>query len=118
MMLIPVLASLTLAAQQAPLNPAVEADIACVASLSAASTALPKEEQMSIAPLVTYYVGRIDGRSPGLDLEKALIRQLEGKSEAELNSFVQSNAQRCGNEMIALGSRLQALGKSLTERGK
>lgn len=117
-MLITVLASLTLAAQQAPLDPAVEADIACVASLSALASSFPKEQQGSVAPLVTYYVGRLDGRVPGLDLEQALIRQLKGKTQAELATYMQSNGKRCSNEMIALGTRLQAVGKSLAEQGK
>lgn len=117
-MLIPVLASLTLAAQQAPLDPAIEADIACVASLSALIGSVPKEQQASVTPLVTYYVGRLDGRIAGLDLEKALTRQLKGKTQAELTAYIQSNGKRCSDEMIVLGTRLQAVGKSLAEQGK
>lgn len=117
-MLLALFATLSLAAPQAPLDPAVEADIACVASLSAAIPQIPKEEQPAIAALVTYYVGRIDGRSPGLDLKSALTRQFAGKTQAEFNKFVQSNGERCGNEMIALGARLQALGKSLPDTAK
>lgn len=117
-MLIPVLASLLLAAQAAQPDPAIEADAACVASLSYVASTMPKERQAEVAPLVTYYVGRIDAKRPDLNLQAAIIRQFSGKSEAELKSFIQTNAQRCGMEMVQLGHRLQSIGKSMTEYGK
>ncbi|HSX55331.1 MAG TPA: hypothetical protein VLG14_08540 [Sphingomonas sp.] len=116
-MLIPVLASVLLTAQAAQLDPSIEADVACVASFSYLTSTLPKERQAEMAPLITYYVGRIDGKQPGVDLQAAILRQVAGKSGADLNSYVQSNTKRCGAEMVQMGNRLQAVGKALTDSG-
>ena len=61
-----------------------------------------------------YWLGRIDGRAPDLDLEERLIGELPNMTKSE---FFRAEAVRCGQEMIARGKAVSAIGESMKKRG-
>ncbi len=60
-----------------------------------------------------YYFGRLDGRTPGLDLETGLVGQIEAMSPED----IRATAGRCGNELKSRGEAMQEVGKRIQERG-
>jgi hypothetical protein len=106
-----VLAAVATAARAA--DPAPAADVRCLAVASfLAGNADPKVQNAGVLAAL-YYLGKLDGREPGMDLEarlKEVAMQLSPKD-------IQSEAVRCGAELGArgktmneIGLRLQALG--------
>ena len=70
-----------------------------------------KEDQIKQAGALGafYYLGKIEGRSPGADLDKPII-ELAGKLTAE---DIKAYGERCGAELKAEGQSVQALGERL-----
>jgi hypothetical protein len=64
--------------------------------------------------LTMYYVGKIAGRTPDLDLESAIIRQVGQMKPADYAA----EARRCGAEMTAKGQQLVTIGKDMVARAK
>jgi hypothetical protein len=60
-----------------------------------------------------YWVGRLDGRAPDFDLEKAIIAELPVMT----GDFFRAEAKRCGDAMIQRGQGLTAMGTDLQKRG-
>jgi len=60
-----------------------------------------------------YYLGKLDGRAPSLDLEAALIEQF-GKMQA---ADTKNEAVRCGNEMSTRGQAFEKIGEDLSKKG-
>lgn len=61
-----------------------------------------------------YFLGRMDGREPKLDLENRLIQpdmQLKPTDFAQLGKACGGMLQTRGSELTAIGERLQAKGK-------
>jgi hypothetical protein len=54
-----------------------------------------------------YYIGRIDGRVPQVDLEALLVKELSVMTQADLKS----EAQRCGASLTARGQEITQIGK-------
>ena len=61
-----------------------------------------------------YYIGRISGRAPQVDLEALLLKEIDVMTQVDLNS----EAQRCGASLTAKGKEIAQIGKNLTERAK
>ncbi len=59
--------------------------------------------------LMTYYVGKITGRTPDLDLESAINRQLRRMKPADY----EAEARRCGAEVTAKGRQLARIGRDM-----
>lgn len=57
-----------------------------------------------------YFVGRIDARSPGYDLQTALIRLVR---DPKIDTTLQADAQRCGAVLQQRGDELTKLGEAL-----
>jgi hypothetical protein len=64
--------------------------------------------------LLSYFLGRIDGRSPHADLE-ALIAREAGKMTA---SELKAAASRCGTEFSARGVKVTKISKDLARLGR
>ena len=62
----------------------------------------------------SYYLGRIDGRVPDLDLEERVIAELPNMTKPD---FFRAEAMRCGQEMAARGQAEKAIGEDLKKRG-
>src|SRR5689334_21642795 len=57
-------------------------------------------EQMAGTMAHSYYLGRIDGRMPELDLEERVIAELPNMTKPD---FFKAEATRCGPQMTARG---------------
>ena len=89
---------------------ALAADTRCAMlglSMAGASTATDEQRQAG-AMLSLYFVGKMYGRSPGIDL-RAAINQQATSLTADL---MQSESRRCGEEFRTLGQTLSALGQT------
>jgi hypothetical protein len=59
-----------------------------------------------------YYLGRLDGRAPGLDLENRVIDEVTAMKPAD----VKDTAKRCGETMKGRGEDLTTLGQHIAAR--
>ena len=94
--------------QNADLKPADLADLQCLALTAyAAAIAEPdSEERAGIASGVTYYLGRLQGRTPEVDW----LPRLRSFSETLKPGELQAVAPRCGAELIEIGRAMTAMG--------
>ncbi len=60
-----------------------------------------------------YYMGKLDGRAKGLDLENLIMAEIPKMTAA---SF-QADARRCGDEMTQRGNAASDMGRDLQQRG-
>lgn len=104
------LASMPLGAQEA-VN---VADIRCVV-VGMKLTGAPSSPDQSRGFLLTlYYIGRLDGRSPKLDIERMIIEETRKMADADYAS----EARRCGGALVEKGQQITEIGKHLVETGK
>jgi hypothetical protein len=82
---------------------ATGADVRCVVAFTALVNNPTYRD--AAASGIFYYVGRLEGRDPTLDLAKAL-RQVRGAMQT---SQYGSEAQRCGAELKAKNDELKAM---------
>ena len=61
-----------------------------------------------------YWLGRLDGHDPKLDLESRVVAQAKSMDDAAL----QVEGTRCGAEMVARGQFLAAMGKDIAAKGQ
>lgn len=87
--------------------------VAVFASLSDMAEKPEDREKMLVGAL--YYVGKLDGRSPGFDLKGALVALVSQPDYATRQ--LRADAERCGAEMKARGAELQNLGKAIEKGG-
>lgn len=64
--------------------------------------------------LLSYFLGRIDGRSPHIDLEALIEREAKKMTTSDLRNV----ARRCGTEFSARGAQITRIGKDLERSGK
>lgn len=97
-------------------NPALietKADIQCLivgARLAASSS---PEEKLSGGMLMTYFLGRIDGRTPHANIENLIAKELGVMSSADLAGAV----RRCGAEFSKRGVEFTRIGNALARGG-
>lgn len=104
------LASMPIGAQEA-VN---IADIRCVV-VGMKLTGAPNSPEQSRGFLLTlYYIGRLDGRSPKLDIEHLIIEETRRMADAD---YV-SEEKRCGGALVVKGQQITEIGKHLVESGK
>jgi hypothetical protein len=90
------------------------ADIRCVA-VALRLAELPAAAQKSSGLLMAiYYLGRIDGRAPTLDIEELIFEQISKMTGADYSA----EATRCGKDLIEKGQKITQLGQDLTKRGR
>lgn len=90
------------------------ADVRCVVVGMKMAELADAKAKSSGTLLALYYIGRLDGRAPGLDLEAQILSQMKSLSPAEYKS----EAQRCGAELQAEGQKITAIGEDLNKRGQ
>ncbi|MEJ0008515.1 MAG: hypothetical protein WDM77_19670 [Steroidobacteraceae bacterium] len=87
-------------------------DIRCVA-VGIRSAVMPDSHQKSNGTLlVLYYLGRLGGREPTLDIEKLLTDQIKKMTEADYAS----EATRCQKDLTTTGAQITRLGEDLQKR--
>ena len=88
------------------------ADVRCVA-VGIRSAALPDSRQKSTGLLMAlYFIGRLDGRDPKLDLETLLSEQLSKMTAADFAA----EATRCGSSLATKGAQITKLGQDLLKQ--
>jgi hypothetical protein len=99
------------AAQDAENTADIRCALAAMAMVGATQDATMKQ-QATMAAL--YYVGRLDGRNPNLDLEARLRQEMARMAPQELAG----EALRCGQQLMVRGKALQAIGDHFKTEGK
>lgn len=107
-----------LAAASAALQPvaAEDPDLHCMAAYLFAAgimqddKTISGEEKAQVATLVTYYLGKLNARFPGIQLGDAMQRltMSEGYGQAE----IQQDVTRCNIEVDRWSGELQAMGEA------
>ena len=90
------------------------ADIRCVVAGVKLSTAANSADQSRGFLLTLYYIGRLDGRAPKLDIENLLIAESSKMTSAD----DASEAKRCGAALAQKGGQITKIGKDLIESEK
>jgi hypothetical protein len=104
------LASMRICAQEA-VN---IADIRCVVVGLKMTAAANTPDQSKGFLLTLYYLGRLDGRAPKLEIENLLI----GERGRMTSSDDASEAKRCGAGLMEKGEQITKIGKDLVESEK
>jgi hypothetical protein len=107
----PILAALcgALAAAPALAQDATKSDMRCLLALSAAADVADGQMKPAMMAGVVYYLGRLDGRTPDLDLEAKAAAELKAMSIQDLSD----ETVRCGAALIARGKALEGIGERL-----
>ncbi len=106
-MILPLLAAVT--PVPAGIDAQTQADIRCVVVLSAAVSNAPTEMlKAQVGAGMLYFLGRIDGRHPGLDLASAVSAAI--KDQAALKDAFDKDRARCGEEMRQVSAKLVTVG--------
>ncbi len=105
--------ALPTAAWAAPAAEENAKDMRCL--IVASELADSKDKETETAGLIAsqYFLGRIDGRSPGIDLEPLLIQEAEKLTDAERPALLTA----CGKQIEDRGRYLEAVGKRIEARG-
>ena len=108
------IALVSLPAQGAALDRATQGDVECVAALAVAASEAQGEQLTGLAMITFYFVGRLDGRVPKLDLESALAEEAPALTEARVKALITS----CSAQYLKRANDMQAVGKSLESRSR
>jgi len=110
-------ALIALASQPAPaatVDGATQSDVECVAALSVAASEAEGEQLTDLAMITFYFIGRLDGRVPALDIESALAGEAPGLTESRVKALVTS----CSAQYLKRANEMQEVGKSLERRAR
>lgn len=87
-------------------------DLRCVAAFAAVSNLAEKEDDKTkLLAGMLYYIGKIDGRSPGFDLKGQLTRLVEQPDY--LTKQLGSDVERCAEEAQSRGHQLEDIGDAM-----
>jgi hypothetical protein len=101
-----------LAAAAAPLDEETRRDVRCFILIAQLSTSDDPETRDAGRIGSQYFLGRIDGRAPGLDLEAAVAAEAPAALAGQKTLL-----PRCGELMKKRGDEVEAIGNRLTARG-
>jgi hypothetical protein len=91
-----------------------DADLRCVV-LARGMSASGEESMKAASALASYYfIGRLEGREPDLDLEAAIA----DTTEAMQSMDVRPEATRCGDQLVNRASELRAIDMGLQRRAQ
>ena len=97
----------------APLDAASEADLRCVGVLANVISETTDEKQISAYSAgLFYFLGKIDGRQPGIDLGGQLYRLI---SQTDFPAKMDSELSRC---KVELGKRANEVGAAAQQLEK
>ncbi len=89
-------------------------DVRCVVVGIRVSAAPDAAQHSAGLMLSLYYIGRLDGRAPTLNIEDLIIQQITTMTGADFSS----EAKRCGASLTAKGQEITHIGKDIIDRGK
>lgn len=90
------------------------ADIRCVVIGMRMGGTGNAAQQSAGGVLALYYIGRLDGRVPSLNIEDLIVQQITKMTKADYDS----EGKRCGAVLKEKGQQLTQIGKDLVERGQ
>lgn len=91
----------------------LDADLRClVASLVLVNSTDAQERQAGMGSF-SYWLGRVDGAEPNLDLEE----RIANLSQQMTSEDIARELVRCGSELMARGQEVQRIGNRLQSRG-
>ncbi len=100
----------------APLEPASEADLRCVAAIAnVVSQTTDEKEVAAYSAGLFYFLGKIDGRHPGFDVGAQLYRLL---TQTDMAAKTDSELSRCKTELGKRANELGAAGQQLEKAVK
>lgn len=107
--------SLLLAASASTLPSATQQDLSCLSifAYTAGADTTSEADRPGLAAAIFYYIGRIEGRSPGLDIEPIMLERLNAP---EFFGEFSAEAKRCGAEMEARGQALTEMGERIARQ--
>jgi hypothetical protein len=88
------------------------ADVRCVIVGFNFAAMKDSQHQIAGAMMSLYYVGRLNGRAPKLDLESLLIKEVEVMTPSDY----ELEAKRCGASLSNKGQEISQIGKDLAAR--
>jgi hypothetical protein len=98
------------ASPQTSVDARTKADIRCIAAMAAAGVNAPNDQGKEIARLgVLYFMGRIDGRTPGISMETVVPAEIRAMTLAD----IQAATPDCVSQLQARGTTLDAIGAAL-----
>jgi hypothetical protein len=93
---------------------ATVADVQCLVIGMRFASSLDQRQKLSGTMLTIYFLGRIDGRNPTVNLEGLLVQQVKKMND----SAPKSAATRCGAELSTKGVEITRIGRALEELGR
>ncbi|MGC1458362.1 MAG: hypothetical protein WA825_08815 [Steroidobacteraceae bacterium] len=90
------------------------ADIRCVAVGMHLAEAPDSHQKSTGTLLVLYYMGRLDGRAPSLEIQKLLAEQIDKMTASDYSS----EAMRCSQILSAKGAQIKQLGEQMQKHFK
>jgi len=90
------------------------ADIRCIV-VGFRMSQLPNPAQQTAGTMAAlYYIGRLEGRMPNLDIEELMITEIGRMTATDYDS----EAKRCGSHLMDKGQQITRFGKDMVERGQ
>jgi len=96
-------------------------DVRCLVALSRLAEVNEQTRQLSDQAVQTtmllgtmYYMGKLEGRDPRLNVESAMVEQAGRMNLQQL----QSEFMRCGGELQSVGKKWDEIGQNLVRRGQ
>lgn len=89
-------------------------DIRCIVVAGAMASSGAKEAEAAGMMTMIYYLGKLDGRTPNLNLEDSVVDQFMDLSPDQ----IRADAKRCGDELKTRGAALSIIGRHIQERAK
>jgi hypothetical protein len=87
-------------------------DIKClVIGLNMANSPAPQVKAAS-SGVILYFLGRLDGREPEIDIKKSVMEQLDSITNLDLPT----ESKRCGQMIVSQSQALAELGEVLQHR--
>lgn len=87
------------------------ADVQCIVVAMKMDAASGSAQQVTATMITLYYLGRLDERVPGTDIEGLIVKEAAKMSPADLRS----EAARCGRALTEKGLEIQRIGSRLAE---
>jgi hypothetical protein len=95
---------------QAPQAETID-DVRCVAVGMSMGGSGNSTQQSAGMMLALYYIGRIDGREPTLDIEVSMTKELLKMTSADFSR----EASRCGGHLTEKGKEITKMGEDMME---
>jgi hypothetical protein len=91
-------------------SPESVADVRCFISAVSLLQSPNNDVRAAAASSALYYLGKLDGREPGIDLEQVMLAEARKMRSTQLRA----ETEACGKELSARGAAINAIGRKLT----